>query len=549
MKKNRIRWVIALMSVALIGIICLQVYWISHDIHLKEQQFEQTVNQAMNAIVDRIETQETFSMMNKKLVTFADPSHVTNILVHDSALIMPISISDTDIVFPDFPATPNRPPPVLADLDNADINIEFHRPGSNQTILRYHHKNFYHSDSTSSRRIRTSEVTRIYNDSAEVTIRRSEEKLKAKVEKMNQLMADWAREFVSNEPNIKDRLNGCELDTIISNELRNRGIPLVYDYCVTNNDGNKMLLSSCPEIKSDNILKSKFRTQLFPNDLFSKPNYLVISFPNSISFVLSSLWLMLAGSSLFTLIILFVFMYTIQVIIRQKKLSDIKSDFINNMTHEFKTPIATISLAADSLRNPKVIADTEKMEYFTRIIREENKRMNAQVEHVLQMAQIEKDELSLRKEEVNLHEIIFQAVDLIKIQVESREGNLSAELNATLPMVRADALHLSNVIFNLLDNANKYSPDKPSILISTEDVTNGILIKVKDNGMGMSRDTLKKIFEKFYRVPTGNIHNIKGFGLGLSYVKAIVEQHQGWIDVKSDPGKGSTFEVFIPHLS
>ena len=547
MKKNRIRWVIALMSVALIGIICLQVYWISHDIHLKEQQFEQSVNQAMNAIVDRIETQEAFSIMNKKLVAYADPSHITSILVHDSALIPPISISDTDIVIPESPMAPDGPPPLLDDLDNADINIEFHRPGSNQTILRYHHRNFFHTDSTSTHRVRTSEVTRIYNDSAEITIRRSEEKLKAKVEKMNQLMADWAREFVSNEPNIKERLTSCELDTIISNELRNRGIPLGYEYCVMNNDSNKMLMCSCPDKKSEELMKSKFRTQLFPNDLFSKPNFLVISFPNSISYVLSSMWLMLAGSSLFTLIILFVFMYTIQVIIRQKKLSDIKSDFINNMTHEFKTPIATISLAADSLKNPKVIADADKMDYFTRIIREENKRMNAQVEHVLQMAQIEKGELRLRKEELNLHEIIQQAVDLIRIQVESREGSLTAELRSEKPVVMADALHLSNVIFNLLDNANKYSPEKPVIVISTDDFSDGVLVKVIDKGMGMTRETMKKIFEKFYRVPTGNIHNIKGFGLGLSYVKAIAEQHMGWIDVKSEPAKGSTFELFIPH--
>lgn len=547
MKKNRIRWVIALMSIALIGIICLQVYWISHDINLKEQQFEQSVNQAMNAMVDRIETQEAYSIMSKNLVAYADPSHITNILVLDSQLLAPISISDTDIVFPEYPQVPGGPPPLLDDLDNADINIEFHRPGSNQTILRYHHKNYYHSDSTATHRVRTSEVTRIYNDSAEITIRRSEEKLKAKVEKMNQLMVDWARECVSNEPNIKERLSRCDLENIVSNELRNRGINLNYEYCVLNNDSNTMLMCSCPAEYTAELTKSKFKTQLFPNDLFSKPNFLVISFPNSISYVLSSMWLMLAGSSLFTLIILFVFMYTIQVIIRQKKISDIKSDFINNMTHEFKTPIATISLAADSLKNPKVTGDTEKMDYFTRIIREENKRMNAQVEHVLQMAQIEKGELKLRLEEVNIHDIIQQAVDLIKIQVESREGTLVAELDSTLPVVRADALHLSNVIFNLLDNANKYSPDKPAIVISTSDVSNGVLIKVKDNGMGMTRDTIKKIFEKFYRVPTGNIHNIKGFGLGLSYVKAIVEQHHGWVEATSEPGKGSTFELFIPH--
>src|SRR6185503_3570580 len=193
MKKNRIRWIIALMSIALIGIICLQVYWISHDIHLKEQQFEQTVNQAMNAIVDRIETRETFSIMNKKLVAYADPARIANILVQDSELIPPISITDSDIVFPTYAET-DGPPPLLDDLDNADINIEFHRPGSNQTILRYHHRNFFRSDSSSSHRIRSSEVTRIFNDSAEIVIRRKEEKIKAKVEKMLELMDQWARE-------------------------------------------------------------------------------------------------------------------------------------------------------------------------------------------------------------------------------------------------------------------------------------------------------------------------------------------------------------------
>jgi signal transduction histidine kinase len=216
------------------------------------------------------------------------------------------------------------------------------------------------------------------------------------------------------------------------------------------------------------------------------------------------------------------------------------------MTHEFKTPIATISLAVDSMKDSRVSSDREKLDYFTRIIREENRRMNSQVEHVLQMAQIEKGELQLRVEEINIHEIILHAVEQIKIQVESRQGKINCELRATLPVINGDALHLSNVIFNLLDNANKYSPEIPDITISTSDVDNGILIKVKDHGVGMTHEMQKKIFEKFYRVPTGNVHDVKGFGLGLSYVKAIVEQHSGWIHVESELGKGSTFEIFIP---
>ncbi|MBK6839384.1 MAG: HAMP domain-containing histidine kinase [Bacteroidetes bacterium] len=216
------------------------------------------------------------------------------------------------------------------------------------------------------------------------------------------------------------------------------------------------------------------------------------------------------------------------------------------MTHEFKTPIATISLAVDSIKDPRVISNPEKMNYFTRIIREENKRMNVQVEHVLQMAQLEKGELNIRHQDVNVHDVIMKAVDLISLQVESKEGHIDFQLNAEIPLVHGDPIHLSTVIFNLLDNANKYSPEKPVIQVNTENLNDGLLIKVKDLGMGMTKETQKRIFEKFYRVPTGNIHDIKGFGLGLSYVKAIVEKHNGWIVVESEPGKGSTFEIFLP---
>jgi two-component system phosphate regulon sensor histidine kinase PhoR len=218
------------------------------------------------------------------------------------------------------------------------------------------------------------------------------------------------------------------------------------------------------------------------------------------------------------------------------------------MTHEFKTPIATISLAVDSIKDPRVKNDQEKFDYFTRIIREENKRMNGQVENVLQMAQIEKGELNLRKEDVNIHTVIRHAIDLISLQVESKQGKIEDSLNAEIPMVKGDAIYLSNVIFNLLDNANKYSPERPEIIVETLNIKNGIVVRVKDKGLGMSKDTQKKIFEKFYRVPTGNRHDIKGFGLGLSYVKAIIDQHKGWIRVESEPGKGSTFEFFLPFI-
>lgn len=541
MNRKNIRAIIILMSVALVGIISLQVYWIKHDIQIKEMQFDQAVNQSMNEIVDKIETNEAMNMLHERVFKI-DPVKITQLMIRDTSSTSPIMITDTSIEMPHHPA---KPPPVVDDLDNADINIEFHRPGSNRTFLRVQRRNYVQRDSISQHTIHSSRITRIFGDSAEVIIRQNEEKIKARLEKLNDVMEKMAIEFAGPENNIVNRLDSNRLDSLVKFELRNRGIELVPDYGVFNGSNNSFLITKS-SIVPEELIKSRYRTLLFPNDIVSKPDYLILHFPGSMKYVLTSMWIMLLSSSLFTFIILFGFAYTIQVIYRQKKLSDIKSDFINNMTHEFKTPIATISLAVDSIKDPRVKTNPEKFDYFTRIIREENKRMNGQVENVLQMALLEKGELSIKREDVNIHSIIENAVELISLQVENKQGTLKCNLNAEIPVVRADAMHLSSVIFNLLDNANKYSPEEPNITVETVNFKNGVIVRVADKGIGMTKETQKKIFEKFYRVPTGNLHDIKGFGLGLSYVKAIVEQHKGWIKVESEPGKGSIFEFFIP---
>lgn len=223
-----------------------------------------------------------------------------------------------------------------------------------------------------------------------------------------------------------------------------------------------------------------------------------------------------------------------------------KTDFINNMTHEFKTPIATISLATDSIASPMVVSNPDKIKRFVDIIRQENRRMNSQVERVLQIAQLDKKDFQLKLSETNLHELIQQAVDNFSLQVEKREGALKIELQATRPVIQGDATHIASVVHNLLDNANKYSPEKPEIAIRTRNVPNGVEITVEDKGIGISKEARKHIFDKFYRVHTGNIHDVKGFGLGLSYVKAIVTAHKGFVDVRSEPGKGSAFTLTFP---
>jgi two-component system phosphate regulon sensor histidine kinase PhoR len=254
----------------------------------------------------------------------------------------------------------------------------------------------------------------------------------------------------------------------------------------------------------------------------------------------------MGGSLIFTLIIMLTFFITIRVILRQKKLSEIKSDFINNITHEFKTPIATISLAADSIQNKAVIGEPERIKYYTNIIQEENRRMNSRVENILQISLIDTNEFNFHFEEVDAHTIIKQAVKNIELQVSHKGGKLNLQLEAENPILQTDKIHFLNMLTNLLDNAVKYSEQEPEIKLTTKCVANKFVLSVMDNGIGMSKEVHHKIFDKFFRVSKGDVHNVKGFGLGLSYVKAVVLAWGGSIDVKSEPGKGTEFIIELP---
>lgn len=275
---------------------------------------------------------------------------------------------------------------------------------------------------------------------------------------------------------------------------------------------------------------------------------LFVSIPNIKSYVLKSLRWRIATSILFTLIILAAFYLTVRTMLRQKKLGEIKNDFINNMTHEFKTPIATISLAVDAMRNEKVIQDREKLGYFSSIIKEENQRMNRQVETILKASQLEKQEVDLNKKPVHVHEVIHDVVDNFVLQLDEKQGKVELQLNATNDLIEADEVHLSNLVNNLVDNAVKYARENvpPVIRLTTSSNGKNFTMRIEDNGIGMNRETVKRVFEKFYRAHTGNVHNVKGFGLGLSYVKTLVEAHDGDIKAESTLGKGSTFTVDLP---
>ncbi|MFB6455238.1 sensor histidine kinase [Chitinophaga sp. Hz27] len=262
--------------------------------------------------------------------------------------------------------------------------------------------------------------------------------------------------------------------------------------------------------------------------------------------IVKQLTMMIIGGVCFTLIIITAFALTIRTMLNQKKLSEIKSDFINNMTHELKTPLATISLAIDAIGNEKVMDNKDKIRYFSGIIKEENKRMNKQVESILQSALLEKDEIGLKLQAMDVHAVIQNTTDNLQLQLASKNGVVDLQLDAINPVIMADDVHFSNVIFNLLDNAIKYSKDNLEVGIQTYNTRKSLFIVISDNGIGMSRDTISRIFEKFYRAHTGNVHNVKGFGLGLSYVKAIVDAHHGKIKVESVVGKGSKFTLEFP---
>jgi two-component system, OmpR family, phosphate regulon sensor histidine kinase PhoR len=278
----------------------------------------------------------------------------------------------------------------------------------------------------------------------------------------------------------------------------------------------------------------------------SKEEWMVIVVPHQNSIVLKELSWFIIGAILFTIIITAAFFLTIRTLLRQKKLSEIKSDFINNMTHEFKTPLATISLAVDALKNEKVVADKEKTNYFTGIIKEENKRMNKQVESILQAALLDKQEVQLNLKKLSAHLLINSALNNIALPIAEKSGRLEVNLEAAKDMIMADEVHFTNFVNNLLDNAVKYSKENPEIKLTTSNTGNQLKIKIEDNGIGMNKDTLNRIFEKFYRAHTGNVHNVKGFGLGLSYVKTMVEAHRGTIKAESTIGKGSCFVITVP---
>ncbi len=499
--------IVGLMTAALIGIVIMQAYWINYAVKLNEEQFDKNIGIALESIANRFEKDELHQAFKGEFF----PS-------------IPQSAKEQESSIFDF----------LNSNPNFDLTFSFHALVSKDSFPSIAMAEIYQKN-----------------------------RIISKLDKMIDDFSEMAATGSVRRMPLNKRVNPKELNQAIVSQLSALGIDLDFNYGVFDNRKRKFIyvkessneaFKVGADIKEEelNVLKnSPYRVSLLPDyargsSVISAAGKLFIDFPGKRNFLLSSVWLMMLGAIGFTSIILISFIYTVREIFRQKKLSEIKNDFLNNMTHEFKTPIATISLAADSITNPSVRSDESKVTRFANIIKEENRRMNRQVERVLQMAMIDKQDFQVKFEEINVNEIIQNAVLPFSIQIENKNGTLDHELNAQNPVITADKTHFTNVIHNLLDNANKYSPDTPKIKITSSDHKSGIKISVFDNGIGMSKEDKKLIFDKFFRVHTGDVHDVKGFGLGLSYVKAIMDAHSGTIDVRSELGKGSEFIIHFP---
>jgi two-component system phosphate regulon sensor histidine kinase PhoR len=359
------------------------------------------------------------------------------------------------------------------------------------------------------------------------------------------------REFVDRivasqyyaSPEIEKRITPDELESVIHKVFSEAEIDIAFEYAVLRWNNDTAFHSESYSLFKD---MESYRVQLFPNETYARPNYLKLYFPDKDDFLYQSLGYLAFSSLLLSLAILFSFAVTVFIMFRQKRLSEIRNDFISNMTHELKTPISTISLASQMLGDKTIPFEVKNIAQISKIISEECRRLGSQVEKVLQTSVFDKGKIRLRLNDVDMHEIIAGVVDNFSIQVKSRNGKIKVELNATEYLLPADQVHITNVMSNLLDNAVKYTTHDPEIIVSTANKVDFFVVTVKDNGIGIARNDQKRIFEKFYRVPTGNVHTVKGFGLGLSYVKMVAEAHEGYVEVESELYKGSAFKVYLP---
>lgn len=377
-------------------------------------------------------------------------------------------------------------------------------------------------------------------------------KMKQKYVRQKVVMSDVAMRWLKEAPElpIEERINTEHVEQLLQKELTNMGIETPFYMTLINYQGERVYESA--NFDTTHVRYDYYSQILFPNDYNPKMNLMRVYFPQRDQYIFQSMYKSALTSVVMSIILFLTFVSTIYLLIRQHRVAEIKTDFMNNMTHEFKTPISSISLASQMLNDENIVKSPELMKRISRTIGDETKRLSFQVEKVLQISLLENEKAIMKFKDVNINDLIEGVVDNFKIKVKSKGGSIKADLKAEECMATVDELHFTNVIFNLLDNAVKYAKqDEPLHLVvrtRNNDEKSQLIIKIEDNGIGISKEHLKKIFDKFHRVPTGNVHNVKGFGLGLAYVKKMVQKHNGVIKAESELGVGTIFTIIIPTL-
>jgi two-component system, OmpR family, phosphate regulon sensor histidine kinase PhoR len=560
LSKKTVGVIIGLMSLALLGLIAIQLYLLEHALELKKQAFRQNVNAALSNIVQTLETTELvgkvldvtvrvprpkrMAVIGMKVDTNSDSLKWVDSLVVAGRFIPkePQVKIDSNKVWYNLP-TPQHVRLILFDsLGQKAIHVidEFKPAGAHEVKLNsmpFKKGAVFASFTTDS----TSFVARMDGGKNDGVIPEaiSHEKRQLIVRKVLDDITQPRR--VSFEARVKP----ASLDSLVSSTLTEKGIATPFAYGVISVPHDSLRLAEPAQFTRE-LKRSEFRSRMFPNDIFAAADDLVLYFPQQNIYLLKQMVGLLSSSFILLGAVVFGFVYTVRTIYKQRQFAGLMVDFINNMTHEFKTPISTIALASEALANPEIVKDESRLQRYSRIIRDENSRMRNQVEKILEMAALEEGDYEMNLTSVDVHKVIVEAVQNLALQIEKKGGRIDCQLAASEHLVEADEVHLSNVIHNLLDNANKYSPEIPKINIATANAKEGLHIRIADNGIGLRPEEQKLVFEKYYRVPTGNIHDVKGFGLGLSYVKLMVEAHGGTITLKSELKKGSEFDICLP---
>ncbi|MEK8180041.1 HAMP domain-containing sensor histidine kinase [Flavobacterium buctense] len=527
MNKLFFRLLVILMSLSLIGIILVQVYWFNKSFENNEEQFKFHVKQVLGNVADKLQKKEKYTYFEK----------YNNVI--DSTGKVP---DKSDFLEFGYYQRDSRTNQTIV-YSNSIISEDYGIPSS-----------FFDKKMDSIREIKSftsKRTTEIYSDDIDKSSIKQSPTPDIKIQKEgrtesldNAQFEMFYKDIAALKP-IQERVSNEMMQKLLADELNQYGVKTPFEYNIYSN-------GLATKIKSERFKYEKTSTYSIPIFIDNDGNnkyQLLITFPQKKKFLFSELIGISILSIIFTLIIIVAYSSALNQLIKQRQISEIKTDFINNMTHEFKTPIATINLALDAIKNPKVIDDKEKIYRYLQMIRDENKRMHAQVENVLRISKLEKRELEINKESNDIHSILEDAIDHVNLIIDDRDGSITTHFDATRTSVLLNDVHFTNVFVNILDNAIKYSPENPVIDIYTENVKEFVIVKIKDQGAGMSKVAQKRIFEKFYREHTGDLHNVKGHGLGLAYVKRILDDHNCQIFVESEKGKGSTFIIKVPLIN